>query len=43
MRFVHPIAGETLFQEGRFKDPSARLLDAGLAAVAEPVRLGRAA
>ncbi len=38
MRFVHPLAGETLFQEGRFKDPSARLLDVELAA---PVPAGR--
>ena len=36
MRFVHSIAGETLSQEGQFKDPSTRLLDPGLSAPAAP-------
>ena len=45
MRFVHALAGETFFQEGRFRDPAARMLEASqpdAAAPAEPP-LGRAA
>lgn len=45
MRFVHPLAGETLYQRGLFKDASSRLLGDGLGGGAEPedIRLGRAA
>jgi hypothetical protein len=45
LRFVHALAGETFFQEGRFRDPSGRMIEASEAAPAdlraEPI--GRAA
>jgi hypothetical protein len=43
MRFVHALAGETLFQEGRFRDPAARMLEASVAPAGGAEPLGRAA